>query len=312
MKAARYHRYGASSVIQIEDIPLPKLNAHEVLIKVVAAGVNPKDILIRKGKFKRLDGGNFPKQLGFDVAGVVEQSSPGSAFKVGESVFGMRNGWQGQTCAEYVILAEHELYGLPKPLSFEAAAGVPLAGQTALQAIRDKGKLKPKQTICINGASGGVGTFAIQIAKALGGEVTAISSHRNIALCSSLGADHVHDYTQKKITDSKRRFDVFFDVFGNYSYRKISKLLTPKGIYVTTVPSSTIIKEQLWNLFRGKKAKLVVVKSKSTDLAWLAEKLTSQEIKPVVDTVFSLADIQQAHTYIETKRAKGKVIISIA
>ncbi|MEZ4883490.1 MAG: NAD(P)-dependent alcohol dehydrogenase [Chitinophagales bacterium] len=311
MKTALYNSYGSTEVIEIKDVPIPTLKQSELLIKVEAAGLNPKDILLRKGKFQGLSGKKFPKQIGFDFAGIIEDSHHSTIFKKGDAVFGMVNGWNGRCCSEYVNVAENELYHLPTNISFEETAGIPLAGQTALQAIRDEADLRTGQSICINGASGGVGTLAIQIAKELGGIVTTISSQKNIALCQSLGADHAIDYNQTDINRSHQKFDVFFDVFGNYSFKLISQNLTKRGVYVTTVPSLSIIRDKAANLFRRKKARLVVVRSKSSDLQWLSNKIVSQKIVPVIDKIFPLDDMKAAQKQIETKRAKGKVIIKL-
>ncbi|MCR9286267.1 MAG: NAD(P)-dependent alcohol dehydrogenase [Bacteroidetes bacterium] len=311
MKAAIITKFGKPDVIEITDLPQPKLKKGEVLIQVKAAALNPKDILIRKGKFKIATGSKFPMQIGHDLAGMVVDSNGSTMFKNGAEVFGMINGWSPRTCAEFLHVSEKELYWKPQNLSFEDAAGIPLAGQTALQAIRDMGNLKPNQKICINGASGGVGTLAIQISKILGGYITTVSSGRNLEFCHSLGADKMIDYSKEKITESDQKFDVFFDVFGNYSFPKTKHLLTKKGIYISTVPGGKIIIEQLKNPFRRQKAKLVVVKSKSQNLKWLYEKIETNLIKPVTDKVFPLGEIRAAQAYIETKRAKGKVIIKI-
>lgn len=310
MKKAVMTKYGSTNVLQIirTDSPIPKTN--QVVVKVKAAALNPKDILIRKGKFKRFTGNQFPKGIGFDFAGIVEDANH-SVYQKGDKVFGMLNGWKGACCAEFVAIPDNELYLMPKNISFEAAAGVPLAGQTALQAIRDLGQLQKGQKILINGASGGVGTLALQIAKDLGGIVTSVSSHRNIDLCQSLGADIALDYNQTPILELKETFDVFFDVFGNYSFKKIIALLSKNGRYITTVPKAEIIKEQFWNFFRKKKAKLVVVKSKTEDLKYFAKKIEEGRIKPIVDKVFPLEEIGEAQKYIETKRAKGKVVLRL-
>ena len=310
MKKAIFEKYGDVDVIKFVNVELPKLAANQVLIKVVAAGLNPKDILIRKGKFKRLAGNKFPKSIGFDFSGTIIDGN-GSTYKKGDEVFGMLNGWQAGCCAELVHAQVNELYKKPKNISFEDAAGIPLAAQTALQAIRDMGKIVPGKKICINGASGGVGTLAIQIAKELGGIITTISSTKNVAFCKSLGADEALSYNETNILESKDTFDLFFDVFGNYSFKKTAHILKKKGRYITTVPKSEIFKEQLYNLFRKKKAKMVVVKSKTEDIQWLHDKIMAQKIRPITDKIFPLTEIQQAQKYIESKRAKGKVILTV-
>lgn len=310
MKKAIIEKYGDLDVIKIVDTEQPTLTKNHVLVKVKAAALNPKDILVRKGKFKQLSGRKFPQGIGYDFAGTIENGNS-NPFKKGDKVFGMVNGMKGRCCAELLAVDVNELYKIPTNLSFEAAAGVPLAGQTALQAIRDKGNLTKGQKICINGASGGVGTLAIQVAKELGGIVTTISSDKNLDYCQSFGADKTLSYNQVNILELTNKFDIFFDVFGNYNYQKVAKILTPRGKYVTTVPKAAIVKEQFYNLFRRKKASMVVVKSNQADLKWFYDKLTVGKVRPVVDKTFPLEEIKAAQKYIESKRAKGKIILKI-
>ncbi|MEM6380897.1 MAG: NAD(P)-dependent alcohol dehydrogenase, partial [Bacteroidota bacterium] len=288
------------------DIPEPNIN--EVLVKVEAVGLNPKDILIRKGKFQRLSGKVFPQTIGFEFSGTVEASQHPN-YPISSEVFGMINGWKGRCCAEFLAIPINELAKAPTNFKHETLAGIPLAGQTALQAIRDLGQLKPEQNICINGGSGGVGTIAIQIAKALGGKVVSISSKKNTDFCLELGADQTIAYDEVDILKINQTFDVFFDVFGNYSFKKTAPLLNKGGRYITTVPKPEIIKEQALNLFRKKQAKMIVVKSKSEDIQWLARQIMEGNIRPIVDRVYPLEQMKVAQSYIETKRAKGKVII---
>ena len=310
MRQAIIEKYGDLDVIKLVNSAPSTLSSNQVLVKVEAAALNPKDILVRKGKFKQLTGRKFPQGIGYDFAGTI-QNQNGHSFKKGEKVFGMVNGMKGRCCAALVEVDANELYQMPENISFEAAAGVPLAGQTALQAIRDIGQLTEGQKICINGASGGVGTLAIQVAKEFGGIVTSISSDKNLTFCESFGADAALSYNQINILESKDKFDVFFDVFGNYNYQKVAKILNPKGKYVTTVPKAAIFKEQFFNLFRKKKASMVVVKSNKEDLKWFYDKLMAGNIRAVVDKTFPLTEIKVAQKYIESKRAKGKVILKI-
>lgn len=310
MKKAVITKFGDSSVISVIEADIPKLANEEVLVKVKAAALNPKDILIRKGKFKKFSGKKFPQGIGFDFSGIIEETN-NTSFQKGDAVFGMINGWHGRCCAEYVNVKATELSQKPDNISFPEAAGIPLAAQTALQALRNSGKLKSGQKVLINGASGGVGTLAIQIARELGAEVTTVSSSKNLDFCESLGSNETLSYEKIDIRKIDRQFNLFFDVFGNYDFSKVNHLLSEKGRYVTTVPKPSIIKEQLKNPFRSKKAKLVVVKSKSSDLEWLAGKLTSDKLKSVIDKVLPLDQIKEAQEYIETKRARGKVVIDL-
>ena len=310
MKIAVNRQFGDTDKIEIIDTELPKASRDEVLVKVKCAGLNPKDILIRKGKFRQLTGSKFPQAIGFDFSGIIEASNS-NRFAKGDEVFGMINGWKGRCCAEYVNVKEKELYKKPQNISFEEAAGIPLAGQTALQAMRDIGKLGQGKKILINGASGGVGTLAIQIAKELGAVLTTISSTKNLEFCKSLGADFTISYEETNIPDLTDKYDVFFDVFGNFSFRKVADILTLNGKYVTTVPKSSIFKEQFFNVFRKKKAKMVYVKSDDKDLKWLSRKMSEKKINPIIDKIFDFEEIRIAQKYIESKRAKGKVILMI-
>jgi NADPH:quinone reductase-like Zn-dependent oxidoreductase len=311
MKAIRYHEFGPPEVLKLEEIEAPVPKSNEILVQIHAAAINPKDILMRKGKFQKMDRLKFPRQAGFDLAGTVLESGNSTQFKKGDRIFGMINGWKGTAYAEISAVKEEECFKIPENLSFEEAAAIPLVGQTSLQALRNLGKAGPGKTICINGASGGVGSIGIQIAKTLGAEVISISSERNLELCSSLGADHTWDYKTKNVLEERNAFDIFYDVFGNYNFRKAKPTLKKGGLYITTVPSLTIVLDQLKTSFSNRKAKLVVVKSTQKDLKWLVQHIESGEIKPVVDQVLPLAEAAQGHAYIETKRAKGKVILKI-
>ena len=311
MKAIRYHQFGTADVLQLESVTVPIPQKGEVIVQVLAAALNPKDILIRKGKFTKLDKTPFPKMVGFDFAGVVATANAHPTLNEGDEVFGMINGWQGRTVAEYLAVPFNELTLKPSNIDFEAASGIALAGQTALQSIRDLGHLQQGQSICINGASGGVGTLAIQIAKILGGEVTTISSKKNFELCQSLGADQCIDYQATNILHSQRRYDLFYDVFGNYKFQKIKHLLKPKGTYVTTVPNINNVLQHFASYLRTQKSRLVVVKSNTKDLNWLSQQLKAGALQPVVDTCFDIADTQQAQLRIESKRARGKVVIKV-
>ena len=305
MKKAIFESYGGLDTIKIVASKIPPLSAREVLVKVEAVGLNPKDVLVRKGKFKQLTGKKFPQTIGFEFSGIIEDPHH-SSFAKGESVFGMVNGWQGRCCAEFLNIRTDEISRAPENLSYEELAGIALAGQTALQAIRDIGGIQKNQKICINGASGGVGTLAIQIAKALGGIVTTISSKKNMDFCCSFGADRTVAYDETDILKSGEQFDLFFDVFGNYSFRETSPIIAVSGKYITTVPKLAIFKEQLFNLFRKKKAKMIVVKSKAKDLQWLSDQLASNNIRPVVDKIFPWSKLSWLRNTLNRKEPKVK------
>ncbi len=309
MKKAIFGQYGSVDNIKIIDAQIPSLKSNQTLVKVKAAALNPKDILIRKGKFKRLSGKKFPQTIGFDYAGIVEKSK-NKTFKKGDKVFGMINGWQGKSCSNFISVKANELWKMPSNLTFEEAAGIPLAGQTALQALK-MGNIKQGDKILINGASGGVGTLAIQIAKAYKAQVTTISSSKNIDLCYALGADYAIAYDKGTSFNFMDEFDIFFDVFGNYSFRQVNQLLSPKGLFITTVPKKHVFKDRMLNFLSGQKTQMVYVKSNQSDLKWLCNNIEAKKLKPVIDSIYSLEDVKEAQSYVETKRAKGKVILSM-
>ncbi|MEM8896218.1 MAG: NADP-dependent oxidoreductase, partial [Bacteroidota bacterium] len=238
MKAIVINRYGDSSVLKLEEQPKPELAADRILVKVRYTSVNPIELLQRAGKFKLPVGNSFPRVLGSDFSGVVsEVGQKVSNFKVGDKIFGMRSTVEGGAYAEYVSVKPNQLSLMPSNYSFEEAAGLPLVVLTTWQALVDQAKFKEGQTVLINGASGGVGVYAVQLIKALGGHVTATCSYRNEHLVKSLGADVVLDYTKVSIVDLGKKFDVFYDAYGNYSLGKVEHLLTKKGTYCTTIPN---------------------------------------------------------------------------
>ena len=311
MLAIEYDEFGEPEVLSLRQIPMPKVRRNELLIEVVAAALNPKDLLVRKGKFKMLSGSKFPKGQGYDFAGTIANPGNQTYLPAGTPVYGTVNGMSGRTMAQFLAVKPEEVAKMPANLDFDAAAGLSLVGQTALQALRDLGRTSPGSRVCINGASGGVGTVAIQIAKILGAQVTAVCSASNFDLCHKLGADHLIDYQAQDIRQSGQEFDIFFDVFGNYSLPAIKPLLPPRGMYITTVPKPANLTQQMLTVFAARKAKLVVVKSNREDLNWLRTKTEEGQLTPVVDRVYGPEQIVDANAYLETKRAKGKVIIRI-
>lgn len=311
MKAAEYDRYGPLDLIEVRDVPTPVPGAGEVLIKVDAAAVNPKDALTRSGKFKAMAGRDFPKRLGYDFAGTVAAiGSHVRGVEVGEAVFGMLNGWTAGTCAEFVIARPGEFARKPLSVGFDEAAALPLAAQTALQALRDLAGVHAGSRVLIHGASGGVGTLAVQIAKALGATVTALCSAEAAALVRDLGADRVLDYRATPPTQLVEHFDCCFDVFGNQSFAALRGQLAPHGVYVTTVPNlRNVIDDLRTRVWPGRRARLVVVKSRRRDLETLAQWVDQGLLKPLVAMRFPLANIRSAHEQIQTRRTHGKIIV---
>jgi NADPH:quinone reductase-like Zn-dependent oxidoreductase len=311
MRAVVIDRYGGPEVLRLTSVPRPVPKRNQVLVRTRFIGVNPKDVIVRKGKFRIATGNKFPLIVGHDIAGEVVAAGPSADLGVGEPVYGMINDFAGRAYAEYAAVDCDQLARAPETIGLDAAAAVPLASQTALQALRDDAHVRAGQRVLINGASGGVGVFAVQIAKILGTHVTAVCSERNRDLVQGLGADVVIDYNAVDLTSLAERFDTFFDVFGNYSFDRVEHLLSPAGTYVHTIPSGRIVKDFLRTLPRRKRAKLVIVKSRRSQLDWMRDQIDSGRLRAVVDRSFALKTVADAHRYLETKRARGKVVLHV-
>ncbi len=313
MKAAVINAFGAADQIEIIDLPQPTPQPDEVLVRVKAAAVNPKDTFIRKGYLKDFSGANFSMQTGFDFAGeiaAVGAAAEGPA--VGAAVYGMLDSWEGKTCAEYLTVHPHQLAAMPAALSFPEAAALPLVCSTALQALRDQAGIQTGHAVCINGAAGGVGTVGVRIAKILGAEVTAIASAGNHDFLRELGADQCVDYNVEDIIQTRRRFDIFFDVFGNQPFDKVKPILTPEGVWVSTVLQPHVFKsvEETQNS-TGQKAKLVIVAARRDDLDQIRNWVDAGQLKPIIHEIYPLAKIGAAHVQQETKHTRGKLVIRI-
>jgi NADPH:quinone reductase-like Zn-dependent oxidoreductase len=311
MRAMVIDQYGGPEMLHAATVPRPLPTRGQVLVRTRFVGVNPKDVVVRKGKFQVATGKKFPLIVGHDIAGEVVEAGLGADLAEGDLVYGMINDLAGRAYAEYAAVDCQQLAKAPSSVELRVAAAVPLASQTALQALRNKARVEPGQHVLINGASGGVGVFAVQIAKILGAEVTAVCSHRNVDLVTELGADRVVDYTETELVDLDERFDAIFDVFGNYRFDKLKHLLTPRGIYVQTIPSSRIFKDVVRTFVRGKRAKLVIVKSRRKQLDWIRQQIDAGSMRVVVDRSFPLDEAPEAHRYMETKRARGKVVLEV-
>ncbi len=321
-KAAIYTRYGPPDVVQIIDVEEPVPKDTEVLIEIHAAAVNPLDWHFVRGMprvGRVVFGIGKPKdpRLGVDVAGLVKAVGKSvTRLKAGDAVFGVCKG----AFAEYTCASESKLASKPDRLSFEQAAGVPVAALTALQGLRDHGHLEPGQKVLINGAAGGVGTFAVQIAKAFGADVTGVCSTGNVDLVRSIGADQTIDYTREDFTQRGQDFDLFFDCVGNRGLSSCRRVLTPKGIYVAIGgggPDTSSLKlvfgavtPILLSWFVSQKLVGFIAKTGQEDLAALRELMTSGRVTPVIDRRFPLSHVSEALRYVEAGHAHGKVIIA--
>ncbi|MCB9445952.1 MAG: NAD(P)-dependent alcohol dehydrogenase [Ardenticatenaceae bacterium] len=313
MKAIVHTKYGSPDVLQLMDVAKPVPKENEVLVKVVATAVNQADNHLLSGMLRFSTGLLKPRHqiLGSDVAGRVEAVGPNvTQFQVGDAVFGDLSGHSRGGFAEYVAAPEEALALKPANVLFEQAAAVPMTAVTALQGLRDNGEIQPGQQVLINGASGGVGTFAVQIAKTLGGEVTAVASAGKIEMLHSIGADHIIDYTQENFTQNGRSYDLIFDTVGNHSVSDYKRALKPQGKFVTAafLPALAFVGPWL-SKTESKKMVNMMAKPNKEDLSYLAELLQAGKIKPVIDKCYPLNEVAAALRYLAQGHAKGKVMI---
>jgi NADPH:quinone reductase-like Zn-dependent oxidoreductase len=320
MKAIVYREYGSADVLRYEDIDTPSPADAQVLIQVRAASVNPFDWHFMRGEPYplRLQAGlRRPTiaRLGIDVAGrVAAVGSRVTQFKAGDEVFGAARG----AFAEYVCTSPASLAAKPDGLTFEQAAAVPVAALTALQALRDKGHLQPGHTVLVNGAAGGVGTFAVQIAKSFGARVAGVCSTRNVEMVRSIGADRVIDYTQENFTALGKRYDLILDAVGNQPLLACTRALKPSGAYVAVGgrngrwvgPFGRAMQARVLSPFVRQTLAFVMTKASTDDLATLRELLVSGAVTPVVDRKYALRDAADAIRYVEHGHARGKVVIT--
>ncbi len=322
MKAIVYCDYGSPDVLRLGDVEKPVPADGQVLVKVRAAAVNPLDWHYMRGEplVMRLDGGlRKPRviRLGVDFSGTVEAVGKNvTRFKPGDAVFGGRAG----AFAEYVSISEGKLAMKPDNVTFEQAASVPVAAITALQALRDHGKVQPGQKVLINGASGGVGTFAVQIAKSFGAHVTGVSSTRNQELVRSIGADQVIDYTKEDFTQGGQRYDVIVDMVGNHPLSANRRALNPKGIYVMVggpkgrwlAPVDRVAQMIVYSWFVDQKMGMMLAKLTKEDLEILGELMAAGKVTPVIDRSYrGLSEVPEAIRYLEEGHARGKVVVSL-
>lgn len=322
MKAAIYSEYGNANVLQMKDVskPIPKPN--EILIRVYASTVTSADIMMRKGKpvIGRLYLGlSRPKRaiLGFEFAGeIVEKGNDVNQFAIGDKVFG---GTTTLGCyAEYICVSANDVIAtMPENITFQEAAPVSGSGITVLNFLQGKAKITKNHKVLINGASGGVGTYAVQIAKCFGANVTCVCSINNIDLVRSLGADSVIDYTKEDFTKNGQKYDIIFDTVSKRSYSECKNSLTENGMYLPTVLTFTLFLQMIWTgIVGGKKVKssstgLLPVKERLTYFLEIKELLKTGKIRTVIGSQYSLERIAEAHTYVEQGHKKGNVVITI-
>jgi NADPH:quinone reductase-like Zn-dependent oxidoreductase len=323
MKAIVTRRYGPADLLKLEEWPRPIPREREVLVRVAAASVNAGDWHVQRASpfLIRLAYGFFrPKHKvpGLDVAGTVEAVGPNvQGFQVGDVVFGDLSKHGGGAFAEYAAVHEDYLAKKPDSVSFETAAAVPVAGMTALQALRDTAKVAPGHDVLVNGASGGVGSFAVQLAKHFGAGVTAVCSRRNLDKVRALGADETIDYTREDFTRRPQRYDAILDAAAYRPMRDHARALKPTGTYVliggsTAKLFATMIKGGLASKKGGKSFTTLLQQPVKADLEFLASLLAQKKLKPLIDRTYALSDVPKAVQYVEDGHTQGKVVIKIA
>lgn len=310
MNAVVIEEYGGPEVLQEKKISTPLVQPGEVLVKVTASSINPVDYKIRRGDLKVVLRKRFPLVLGHDVSGeVVGLGSDNTSLKIGQNVFGMNPTSSMGTYAGYVNMKEEKVAPAPEKLGLAEAAVIPLAGLTALQGLRDHGKLRKNQEVLINGASGGVGSFAVQIAKIMGASVTGVCSGKNVETVRKLGADVVVDYTRQPITDLPNRYDLVFDAVAKSSFTQCRRILKKKGHYVTTLPGPSAFLWQGLSQFTGKSAHTMWVKSNREDLDTLRAYVDTAGLQPLIEKQYHYNQLAEAMRHAESDRTVGKLLI---
>jgi NADPH:quinone reductase-like Zn-dependent oxidoreductase len=314
MKAIVYEKYGSPGVLELRDIEAPAVADDGVLVRIRAASANPYDWHFMRGKplFARaMFGWSKPKShaFGADLAGEVEAVGKSvTRFRPGDSVFGEGAG----AFAEYACVPERWLAKKPANLTFEQAAAVPMAGVTALQGLRDSGKIQAGQKVLIHGASGGVGTFAVQITKSFGAEVTGVCSTKNVEMVRSIGADHIVDYTREDFTRSGARYDLLLDTIGNRSLRECRRVLAPKAVYVHVGGRmARVLALPIVSPFVSQNLVQLIAKRNAADLEILKGLIEAGKITPVIDRTYPLSEVPAAIRYLETGHARGKIVIAV-
>jgi NADPH:quinone reductase-like Zn-dependent oxidoreductase len=308
MKAVRIHFYGSCEVLKIENIPVSIIADNEVLIKIYATSVNPLDWKVREGLLQRMNLHKLPLTLGWDVSGVVEKTGCNATkFKVGDEVYTRPALERDGSYAEYIAVREYEVAFKPKSLTHEGAAAVPLAGITAWEVLIKTAKIRKDQKVLIHCASGGVGTIAVQLAKARGCYVIGTTSTANVDFVKSLGADEIIDYKRQNFSAVVKDIDVVFDTLGGEIQEKSWKVLKENGLLVSVVKQPNPETAKKYKVRHG----FVFIKPDAVILSELAKLIDEGKIKPVIGTVLTLDEIKKAHDLSQSGRAKGKIIIKI-
>ena len=313
MKAMQYRDYGTPDQLQRVDVPIPCPGPTQLLVRVMATSVNPVDWKLHNGQYRRIMPVRFPSIPGFDLAGeVTEVGAQVTRFKPGDRVFAMLDRRPGGTCAEYATVGEQAAAHLPVNHTPQEAAALPLAGLTALQCLRDLGRIASGQRVLIIGASGGVGHLAVQIAKSYGAGVTAVCSGRSAELMRRLGASRTIDYTQTSDLSGPQPYDLVLDLVARLPLRQLLALLTADGVYVTSLPSaSRIVAAVLLPFVSRRRVRIAGVKSRGVDLEVLSRLCETGKLRPVIERTFGLEELAVAHVNSQQGRTVGKIVIQV-
>ena len=319
MKAILIRQFGPPGIMKLEEIEKPVITSDRVLVRVRYSSVNPVDWKIRNGSLRLISGSRFPMMLGFDIAGeAVETGSSVTRFKKGDRVFGMLDFTHRGAYAEYAAAREDGLALIPENLDLREAAAVPLAALTAYQAIHYKGRIKSGMNVLINGASGGVGSFAVQIAKAAGAIVSGVCSTHTMQFARQLGAHTIIDYTRQDFAHLPDTYDIIFDAVAKRTFFEVRKNLKVGGCYVTTLPNKPADILSFFLTFPvsffgfSKRSTFISVQPKGSDLHSLSLLVKEGKLRPFIDREYPLEEINEAHAYSETGHARGKIVIKIS
>ncbi|NBC82645.1 MAG: zinc-binding dehydrogenase [Bacteroidetes bacterium] len=312
MKAAIINRYGTPEVIEITDINTPEPASDQVLIRVYATSINPIDLKTRKGNLKYILGSDFPIILGYDAAGeIVQTGKKVKHFHVGDRVFTRLKNKYGQAMAEYAVAHEEILARIPESVSYEQAAAYPLASITALQALRNKADINKYKRVLIIGATGGVGHFAVQIARIFNAHVTAYCGPGHEKILMHLKPNEVIRYHETNVSEISQQFDIVFDAAGKTSFLACNQLVKKGGTYIAILPRPKLLFHKIVGFIRGKQIKTLIMRSVQKDMDWICDQITKGKLVAHIDKTYSLENASQAHEYAEKGHTEGKIIITI-
>lgn len=312
MRKVLYNQFGDEQVLEVREQPTPTITKNQLLIRVKATSINPLDWKIYGGTMKLLSGSKFPKGVGIDFAGVVTQVGPGVArFQVGDAVFGLLDVFKGGALADYAVVTEADIALKPANISFDQAAALPVGGLSALQLVDQLAAVGQGHEVLINGATGGVGLFAIQVAKKRGARVTAVVGSAGGQRATQLGADVVVDYTKQDISQLTQRFDTIIDLSDKLTFKAAKKLLKPRATFIHTLPSPQgLVLSFFHNLFSARKRRILILKPTAAGLNTLAA-LAQDGLQIPVEKVYTLANVRQAYQETSRGQVKGKVVVVV-